>query len=311
MAEVVSVALDVVLPILLVVLVGLWFGRAFKPDPRFFSRLMLYVLSPSLTFDAIVHSEITVESLVRLAGASLLVMLALAALGFVLARMHKLQPETMSAFVLVVTLSNSGNFGLPFIEFAFGRDGLVIAVILVVYMAIFVNTLGIAIASSGQASIKQGIINVLSVPLPYAALSAFVISLGGIALPVPLERGIGILAQGMVPVMLLLLGVQLSRIRLDANMRRLMRPLVTATGGRLLLSAVVAATVAQLFGLTGLVYAVFVLEFAMPAAVNTIVLSTEFEGDVRFATAAIFITTFVSVATLSALLTLLRMLLIN
>jgi predicted permease len=75
--------------------------------------------------------------------------------------------------------------------------------------SLMANTLGIYIASSGTASVKQGIINIFSVPMVYAAALGFVVNFGHLTLPLPITRSVDLMGQAAVPLFIVLLGVQL------------------------------------------------------------------------------------------------------
>ena len=55
----------------------------------------------------------------------------------------------LSAFVLVAVFPNSGNFGFPLSEFAFGATGRTTAVIYLTLEAVLAYTPGVSVASRG------------------------------------------------------------------------------------------------------------------------------------------------------------------
>jgi predicted permease len=121
-------------------------------------------------------------------------------------------------------------------------------------------------------------------------------------LPPAIERAIDIAADGSIPGMLALLGLQLSRVKLRGRLQ----PILAATGIRLLIGPVVGFTLATLIGLTGTTFNVAIVQASMPTAVLASALATQFGSDAEFTSAVTFVSTLLSVITLSILILLLR-----
>jgi predicted permease len=98
--------------------------------------------------------------------------------------------------------------------------------------------------------------------------------------------------------MLVLLGMQLVNIRL--NGQRL--PLILTSSMRLLIAPLLAIALTRLFHVSIPATQAVVLEAAMPVAVMTTILATEFEVEPSFVTAAVLLTTLLSPLTLTPLL---------
>lgn len=293
-----EIAYNIILPIFLVVGVSALVDRVFAPDPRALSRLVVYLFTPFLVLDGIAHSDLSGDEGWQLVVIAvwITVLVALAAWG--LARLLKFDRKLTCAFVLSAVLINAGNYGVPLNEFAFGEAGRQRAIVYYVVTAVAANTLGVYIASAGTASTRQALINVLKVPLPYAAVLGLIINLSNITLDKPFERAITLLSQAAVPAMLVVLGVQLSR----AKIRGRLRAVFLASGMRLVFAPLIAFLLVMLFDLTGVTRQVAVVQSGMSTAVMAGVLATEFDSDPDFVTAVILVSTLLSIGTLSVLL---------
>ena len=86
----------------------------------------------------------------RMALFYLLVALSAAVMARVAAVPLRLDRRVLSAFMLVVVCSNSGNYGLPVAMLAFGREALAFASVYFVSSAIFSYTGGVLLAASGR-----------------------------------------------------------------------------------------------------------------------------------------------------------------
>ncbi len=293
---------NTLLPIFLIVGLGVLVERRLTVDPRTLSRAVIYLFSPCLILGSIAGSDLQADEIGLILAMAALSTVAMAGVGWVLARLGRFDRKLTSAFMLSVVLINAGNYGMPLNEFAFGAGGLQRAVVFFVVTAFTANTLGVYLASRGEASVRRSLLNVFTVPLPYATALGLVLNMGGLTLPLPLDRAVTVLGQAAVPCMLLILGLQLSR----SSVKGRTGPLLLAAAARLVIAPLVAVALAALLGLTGLTRQVSIVEASMPSAVLAGVLATEFGSDAEFATAAILVSTLASVVSLSVLLFLLR-----
>ena len=164
------------------------------------------------------------------------------------------------------------------------------------------NNLGIYLISRGQASTRQAILNVFKVPILYAAVLGLVFSVGKITLPGPIDDAITTLKGAAIPCMLLLLGLQLAHVEIKGRLR----PMMVATGLRLLIAPVLALVLAALLGMTGITRQVSIVESSTPTAALASAISAQFGGDNDFTSAVTFFTTLASIVTLTVLIYLLR-----
>ena len=67
----------------------------------------------------------------------------------------RLDRRALTAFLLVVICSNSGNYGLPVTLLAFGREALTFASVYFVASSIFSYTGGVLLAASGRERARR------------------------------------------------------------------------------------------------------------------------------------------------------------
>jgi hypothetical protein len=307
MADIFQVVYDVILPIFLVIGLAALLGWRFKPNPRTLSTLLIYLFTPALVLRGLSESALEADELWQISALVLGMTLIMWLVGWLIARALKLDHKTTSAFLLTVTLLNTGNYGIPLNRFAFGPEGEARAVVCYAISAIAANTLGVYLASSGSAPPGKALMNVFKVPLPYAAALGIVLNLTGSDLLAeggalePAGKAVDLLADAAVPGMLALLGIQLVRTSIKGRIG----PILAATGARLVIAPVIAFPLAALIGLSGITRQVGIIEVSISTAVMSIALATEFDSDTEFTSAVILTTTFASVVTLSILLTIL------
>lgn len=286
------------LPVMLLGAAGFWLGRALAIDSRSLGRVIFYFFSPVLVFNLLIHNNLPLGEMAHTMGFSLAVFLTMSALTLLVGRLVRLDRPTLIAVLLTAAFANTGNFGLPLVSFAFGEDALAHATLYFVTNSVLFNTVGVLIASLGHLDLKQAALGMLKVPTVYAVLLAALLNEFNLSLPLPLERTVGLAANGAIPLMLILLGVELSHVQWSRNLR----PLGLGVGLRLLLGPLVGFLLAIPFGLTGAARQGSLLETATPAAVTNIVLATEYNLDSSLVTAIVFIGTLLSPLTLTPLL---------
>jgi len=296
-----DVAYNVLGPIFLIIGLAVLIDRRFAPDPRVFSRVVVYLFSPCLIFTGIARSDLQAEEMGLLLAVAALTTLLMALVGWGLTRLFRFERKLTSAFMLSVVLINAGNYGLPLNEFAFGQAGLDRAIVFFVMTAVMANSLGVYLASRGTASVRRSLLNVVTVPLPYATVLGFLVNVNNVALPVAVDRAVTLLGQAAVPCMLVILGLQLSRTSVQGQTG----PILLATGTRLFIAPLIAVALTGLLGVSGLARQVAVIQASMPTAVTAGVLATEFGSDAQFTTAVILVSTLASIVSLSVLLTVL------
>ncbi len=292
---------NIIFPVFALIAMGYVLRRALCIDTRSVSRTVLYILSPCLIFNSIVTSELSNADLGVIAAFSIVNAMLVWLLAAIVARLMRLGQTEENAFYLATIFVNSGNLGMSLNLFAFGQPGLNRAVVFFLGRTVLVNTLGVYLASRGRAGVRESLINVLRVPLPYVLVAALLIRGTGITVPAPIMKPVALAGAAAVPVLLLVLGMELSQTRLNREFNMV----GAATAVRLVGAPLIAVLMVPVFGVTGLTRAVCIVESATPTAVFTIVMAKEFGTDPEFVTSTVFVTTMLSAVTLTILLALL------
>jgi hypothetical protein len=272
----------------------------------------VYVLAPALVFHSLATTELAAGTLadVVLAVVAYHAVMILVAEG--VGRVLGGTTTGISAIVLVSAFPNSGNFGVPVSEFAFGETGRATAVLYLTAQAVLMYTVGVYVASRGNSEgALAGVRRVFTVPLVYAVLAALAARALNLVPPTgsTAMATLKLVGDSAIPVMLLILGLQLAETNYGATLRQV----GTATVLKMGVAPLVAAGVALVVGFSDpTVGRVFVLESAMPAAITPLILLVEFgEGEVggvpveSFVSTAVLVTTLVSVPVLTGVIALL------
>lgn len=291
------------LPVLTLSTAGFLLGRALSIDSRSLGRVIFYFFSPILVFNLLIHNDLPFGELAHTMGFSFAVFITMSALTLFVSLFIHFDRPTLLAILLTAAFANTGNYGLPLVFFAFGEDALAHATLYFVTTSILFNTVGVLIASLGHLDFKQAALGMLKVPTVYAVVLAVLLNQFNLTLPLPLERTIDLAADGSIPLMLVLLGLELARVQWSHSLRAL----GLGTGLRLLAGPLVGFLLAIPFGLQGAARQANLVEAAMPAAVTNTVLASEYKLDSSLVTAIVFIGTLLSPLTLTPLLVYLGM----
>lgn len=286
------------LPILLISGAGFLLGKAMSVDARSLGRVVFYIFSPILVFNLLVNTKLDSSEIFVTMGYTALVCLGVGLLALLLGKLMRFERPVLMAIVLTAAFGNTGNYGLPLVSFAFGKDALAFATLCYVTNSILFNTAGVLIASLGRMDFRTAFAGLFKVPTMYAVLLAALLNRFNIILPVPLARTVELASNASIPVMIILLGLELSRVQWSHSFRAL----GVSAALRLLAGPAIGLLLAGWFGLHGAARQGTVTESAMPAAVTNTVLATEYGLDTSLVTAIVFVGTILSPLTLTPLL---------
>ena len=302
MSLLLSIFANDVLPIFVVAAVGFALARFLRTDVRTLSRVTFNALSPCLVFHLIVSSSLRADDFIRMTALGTVTVLGIGLIARLVTLGLRLDRALASAFLIVVMFSNSGNYGLPVVLFAFGDRALAQASIYFVVNAILTYTVGVFLASAGRRSALEAAAGVLRVPAVYGVAAAILVMTTGIQVPMAIMRPIDLLAGAALPTMILVLGMQLERGGWPA------RPALV--GLAVMLSLVVtpllALAASYLLGLQGEARQAAIVQAGMPSAVLTTILALEFDVAPAFVTACVTASTLLSPITVTLLIAALK-----
>lgn len=245
----------VLAPVFIVAGLGFAWTRSGASYPvEFIARLVMTIGTPSLVLSTLSRTRLDPLAFTHMALACVLCMLGMALAGLLVSRLSKLHWRVL---VPAFMFPNTGNMGLPISLYAFGEQGLALAVAFFLTLSIFQFTLGIVL-SGGVTSLKALLRNPIVISLVLAMPIIFL----DLELPRWLGNTVDLLGGMTIPLMLLTLGVSLASIHL----RHVGSGLLLG-GLRLLLGAAVGWALGLALDLEPLARAVLVVQSAMPVAV--------------------------------------------
>jgi len=272
---------SILLPVFCLAAVGyVWRRLDFPFEREFVTRVIMNVSGPCLIVDSLSKLTLPIgEFLIMVAGSiSMFVATALCALTLL-----KLAGLSIRSYLPALAIGNTGNLGLPLCLFAFGQEGLGLAV--AVYVTHSVGQFTLTPMLQSRTSVLRTLV---TTPVIYGAAIGTIVLLTDLRLPVWTTTTIGLLGNLMIPLMLLALGNTLGGLRAT----RL--PFAFGWGlTRLALGFVVALGVAELFGLQGVARGVLILQGAMPAAMFSYLFAARYDRHPDDVAGIVLVSTFV------------------
>lgn len=257
----------VIAPILICAGLGYgWARRGLEYPVDFVTRLVMNIGAPCLIVSSFSRADIDIGKMATLSMAVLVILLIMLVIGTVLIRLLRLQ---ISTFLPSLLFPNIGNMGLPLCLFAFGENGLALA--LTVFLLIFTLQMSVGIMLVAGRGNLAGLARQ---PVLWATAIAVLLVSGDWSLPAWLDNTTGILGGFTIPLMLITLGVSLAKLKVAEWKYSLLFSLIRVLGGFGL-----AVMVAGWFGLTGVDRGVLILQLSMPVAVFNYLLALRYRRE--------------------------------
>lgn len=286
------------LPIILLGSAGFALGKVLHVDPRGLGRVVFYVFSPVLIFDLLIKNQLKMSEAAGVIAFTVTIVLLVGFLTYFLGKVLKLERTALISILITSMFANTGNYGLPLVSFAFGETALSYAGIYFVTTTLLFYSLGVLLASLGHMNFKDAILGLFRVPTLYAVLLALTVNALQFELPLAIQRAVDLASGGTIPLMLVLLGLQMTQVEFSKNLRALQ----LSVSMRLLIAPALALLIAAWFGIQAFARQGAVTQASMPSMVSATVLSAEYNLDSKLIAAIVFVSTVLSPLTLTPLL---------
>jgi predicted permease len=285
-----SQLVPIIAPVLVGVLTGFGWQRLRLPfDRDFLTQLVMFVGVPCLILDGIAGLTTPPATFLSMVGYAVVV---LATCGVVGAVALRVLGQPLRSYLPPIAFGNSGNLGLPLCLFAFGSEGLGLAIGF--YLVGSVTQFLIGPLFQGRQPVWR---TLLTTPVNYAAVAGLALLATGTQLPLWVGNSIGLLAGMAIPLMLVALGHALGSFGVQ---RLPVAAGIAAT--RLGLGFAAGWALTLVLGLEGTARGVVIIESAMPVAVFNYLLAARYDRHPGDVAGAILVSTLLSFATLPLLL---------
>jgi hypothetical protein len=257
-------------------------------DMPFVTRIIMYVAGPCLVFTSLSQLTLPLSEFWEMVGAIIVVTLGVAAVS---AALIKLLGLPQRSFLPALTLGNTGNLGLPLCLFAFGQEGLGLAVAIYVTNSLL-QFMFVPLLHTRVSAVRT----LFSTPMLYGAVAGLAVVVADVHVPEWLANTLGALGDLLIPMMLMALGNTVGALKAN-NLPRAFG----LGAARLVISFVVAVGVSFALGLSGVAQGVLVLQGAMPAAVFSYLFAARYERDADDVAGIVLVSTLLGAVTLPLL----------
>jgi predicted permease len=190
---------------------------------------------------------------------------------------------------------NTLNLPFPVMFLAYGTEGLFAATLFYIPNVLLTYSLGLFIASKKHW--REGIKEVFRIPPIYAALTGLLLNLFDVTVPQMILRPLDFISMMAIPLILLVLGHNLSRAEIASVPTTLLASFL-----RMGIGFLFGLLAVYIFNLTGLLRTIVILDSAMPAAVMSSLLTKKYDNEANLVSSVVLITTVISVFTIPLLL---------
>jgi len=259
-----SEILNIIAPVFIVAGIGFFLefrGVGFHSETL--SRLAMVIGTPALVFSSLTSTALPDGSLLRivaLSGAAVLIGGVLAGGAILALRL------SWRTFLSSLTLPNAGNAGLPLVFFAFSDAGLAIGAAFFFLIALVQYTVVPAIVTG-----DPGFRKLVREPLVWAVVAVMLFRVSGVPVPRIVADTTSLMGGIMIPIMLILLGGALSRLKVSDFKTSVLLAFV-----RLAIGVATGLILVAVFQLNGVEAGAIFLLSAMPCALITYVIAQHY-----------------------------------
>ncbi|MBH5317405.1 AEC family transporter [Paenibacillus sp. GSMTC-2017] len=292
-----------VLPMAIMAAIGIILHKAFSLDIKTLSKLNFYLFSPAIMFDLIYNTAISGNLIVKVMLFFVIFMVGQYILVEAVIRTRGYSPSMKSAMRNSVLFYNSANYGIPLNQLAFAgnKETLAIQVLIMITQSFLPNTYGVYSVNAHKADKRQMWLTILSMPVIYIIPLAFLLRGFDVPIPQPIETPINYLSSAFIGTALITLGVQLGSMEWRIN-RSLLIDVSLSGVLRLIAGPALALLIVWLMGLDKLTAAALIVSSAVPTSLSSVLLAVEFDNEKEFASQAVFVSTLISVVTVTAVI---------
>jgi malate permease and related proteins len=297
------ILLNNVIPIFVLIFMGYLAAKKFSLDINTLSKLNFYIFVPGFAFVNIYTTELPLEML-KILLATILILIANNFIGMFIAKLRGYDSGMTNAFKNTLMFYNSGNIGVPLITLVFSsgpylpyRDTAVTAQIMVlVIQNITTNTWGFYNAGCANMDVKASVKKIIAFPTVYAIPLALILKTIPYDITVmPFWPALTYVRNGLVPIALITLGVQLCRTTFDFKNKEVYLSVVT----RLLGGPIIALGLIYMLNFSGVLAQVLLISSAVPTAVNVALIAVECDNYQDFSSQTVMMSTLFSSVTLT------------
>ncbi len=283
-----------VLGIYIFIAVGFIAKMSFKQkiDDRTITLLSVYFLQVFLTFWGLLKRPIDSTLLMAPSLYLLIVILGLI-ISWVFAQRLFHDAKERSIATVAALIGNTGNLGIPLGIALFGEQSIPYTTLINLVNVFVVYTIGVYFYSRGEFTVKISLLNIVKLPILWAALMAIGLNLYGYVPSQTVETTLQMGAYASMVLQLLLFGIYLYGTKIHVMSRILISWVVSV---KFLLLPLITYIVLISIDIDPMIKSILLLEIMVPLAVANVNLASLYNCRPKDTTALVFITSLLFLA---------------
>ncbi|MDJ0946195.1 MAG: AEC family transporter [Kiloniellales bacterium] len=205
-----DVVVDITLPVVLIAAFGFVMQRRVGFDIATLNRLLIYVTLPCFLVHSLATAELPLSQVRTTAIFTVVQFFVLLGVGWLVARGAGLAAGARPVVALSAAFANSGNFGIPVIELAFGPAYVLHQAVITAILGILILVVLPVMLAEGRLSLLSALKELFATPLIPAVALGLLLNAFDLALPRVVAQPLQVVGSAYVAVALFGLGAQLA-----------------------------------------------------------------------------------------------------
>ncbi len=265
-----------------------------KIDDKTITILSVYFLQVFLTFWGLLKRPIDATELT-----SPIIYLAITLFSLLLfiplAKIFFSDIKERSIATVAALIGNTGNLGIPLAIAIFGEESIFYTTLINLVNVFVVYTIGVFYYSRGEFSLRDSLLNILKLPVLWAATVAIVLNIIGYRPSEVVNSTLMMGAYASMTIQLVLFGIYMYDIKLREISRKLTIFISTA---KFIIIPLITYVVLINIDLSPMIKGIIFLQLLVPLAVANVNLASLYNSKPSVVTAQVFITTLIFLAIL-------------
>ena len=293
---------DSVSPILIILGGAFIYNRLVYPDINDVARLSASFFIPVMIFETLTKFNVQFSDLVKPALFMFMYTATLLTLSYIIGKILKLGKDNRLYLMLTVSMINIGNFGLPLIYFTYGEAAISHSILYYIVFNIPLSTLAIYVLSD-KSTLKGFLVDIVKIPMFIIILISLLFTSFLVEIPEALSRSLHLISMAAIPLLIFVMGLQLSNIRFDF---KLIPVIGLATLLRLCISPFIAWFFLDILDVGIIEKKIALVQTSSPSAMLPLIYAIIFKRPTALLAAIIFSTTIFSSITIPLIIMILK-----
>lgn len=300
MLELIHILKNILFPVFIIMGIGYFIQKKFQLNLDTLAKLNIYFLVPGFIFVKLYSTQFSGDVFLYVIIFFIIYVVILFLISKGVALLQGLNPAKSTTVSNGVIFFNSGNYGVPVNDLVFRGDPLAmsIQVIVLTMQNILTFTYGIFALQSLKIGKLNALLGYFRMPILYALAAAVIMNYFDIPVPEFIWIPANYIADAMIAIALILLGAQVSRIKLKWEWSSTYIHILL----RLVIGPLIALVIIWMMNLDGVIAQALFIASAMPTSVNSSVIAQEYDNYPELAAQIVLYSTILSAVTVTGVI---------